>query len=259
MFLCYPFFFTMSATLLLLGGMANSQEQWQLDQAAGKYWYAEGELVYTHDPKENNPGTMMVVPSLEEDITISILPDLEFNDTGKAPVRYAFNRRLEDSDAVFEPWSVEQLEDFSYLDAPQKFVDEFLCNARNDGFVEIEIIDRFAETAHRTFILNGYEDAFAELSTAPQQQEASSGVLGQWSDDSWGEGTTVALVEDQKSLKITYHFPDDSVFESELTEVPHDEGRRFNQNDDPTEWYVLKDDGRLEIRNARGIIRTLEP
>lgn len=56
-----------------------------------------------------------------------------------------------------------------------------------------------------------------------------------------------------------YHFPDNSVFESELTEASYDDGRRFNQNDDPTEWYVLKDDGRLEIRNARGIIRTLVP
>lgn len=257
MLLHSPLFLTVSA-VLLSSGIANLQEQWQLDQAAGEYWYAEDAFVYTHDPKENSPGTMVVIPSLKEGTTIRILPDLEFDDTAKAPVRYTFNRKLEGSGAVFEPWSTEELEDSSYLDAPQKFVDEFLRSARIDGFVEIEIIDRFAKTAHRTFILNGYEDAFVELSIAPQQEEQSE-IIGRWRDHAWGEGTTAFLIEAQNSFMIVYRFPDDSVFESQLTEVSYNDGRRFNQDNDPTEWYILKDSGRLEIRNARGIIRTLAP
>lgn len=171
------FFLTISA-VLLFSGIVNSQEQWQLDQAAGKYWYAEDAFVYTHDPKENNSGTMMVIPLSGENVEINIFPDLEFNNAGKAPARYAFNEELAGSNAVFEPWSLVQSEDFSYLNAPQKFVDEFLSNAHRDGFVEIEIIDKFAETAHRTFVLNGYEDVVAELTAAPAQEEAGSSVLG---------------------------------------------------------------------------------
>lgn len=144
----------------------NTLEDWQLDQAAGNYWSVDGELVLTHDPKENNPGTMFVGPHPQVGVSyvIFVSADLTFDNSGVAPVRYVFNESVEGSDIVFQDWStIEIPEGVQLLQAPDSFADEFASQVPFGGSVEMEIVDSSGEVAHRTFVLDGFRDAWNEL------------------------------------------------------------------------------------------------
>lgn len=142
----------------------NSLESWQLDQAVGNHWYVEDGFVYTNDPEENNPGSMFVIPRANGTYDIAIVPDLNFANDGSTTVRYSFNEELENSDAQFERWSIVEIEEGStILMAPQRFVNEFAAYSRDDGFVEVEMTGNFEGVAHRTFILDGFTEAFDTL------------------------------------------------------------------------------------------------
>lgn len=169
-----PSFCAMFSVFLLLSGKAFTQEQWQIDQAAGKYWYVEDDYLYTYDPKENNPGTMFVIPQEDGRLKILISPDLEYADYTEVPVRYAFNESLENANSTLKNWSTVQISEGVFvLNAPVEFVNQFSTYSQKSGYVEIEIIDKYNEAAHRTFILNGYLEAASEVVESTVDNEDS--------------------------------------------------------------------------------------
>lgn len=133
---------TKTLILLLFSSQGFTQEQWEVDQAAGKYWYAENGYLYTHDPAENNPGTLFVVPQEDGELNIAISPELQYQDVDKVPVKYTFNRDSEQSLAVVENWSTFEMSGgILLLSASAVFVHQFEMYANKDGYIKIEITD----------------------------------------------------------------------------------------------------------------------
>lgn len=166
---------------LLVFGYALAQEQWQLDQAAGEYWYVGRTDVYSYDPKENNPGTIKVIPDENGDITIEIHANLVLNTEEDARVRYAFNEEVLEARPPFEQWEASGIGflGITYVTASPAFVSEFMQQATKDGYVEVEMVDEEGESVFRRFIFQGFADAYnalaADLGVDQVSQVAAGG------------------------------------------------------------------------------------
>lgn len=143
--------------------LSASDEQWKKDQAAGIYWYVGRGGIFTHDPYDNNPGTLVVIPSPENN-EIRIYPDIPFSDEGETRVRYAFEITPEKAGSSFELWPTTfERGVFGYVEVPQEFTTTFIEEARAEGSVILDIADRNGDLATRTFIFDGYDEVYAEL------------------------------------------------------------------------------------------------
>lgn len=167
-----PWYQSVSPKLLFFGvllvlGHALAQEQWQLDQAAGKYWYVGRNDVYSYDPKENNPGTIKVIPDENGGVKIEIHANLVLDTSEDVQVRYAFNGEISDVRPPFERWEASGIGflGITYVIASPAFVSEFMQYAKTDGYVDVEMIDEGGESANRRFIFQGFTQAYNELAT----------------------------------------------------------------------------------------------
>ena len=197
-----PRFYITILVFALFTGKGFAQEQWQVDQAAGKYWYVEGDYLYTYDPKENNPGTMFVILQGDGKLEILISPNLKYADPDKVSVKYAFNKSIHRSKPKSENWATTyNSRGAPVLVAPAKFINEFNIYSQKSGYVEIEITDWQGEVARRTFILDGYSEALSKIiriSTSDEeppvafnehQEWYSGGTLHKATGSSWQQAS----------------------------------------------------------------------
>lgn len=156
-----------SFIVLLLFGKVFAQEQWQLDQAAGKYWYVDKYRLYSHDPKENNPGTIEVIPAELGGIFIKIHANLELNTSVSTKVRYSFNQDIQTADPSFEQWEAEGVGflGVTAVIASRNFLEQFMRWSKTDGFVDVEMTDKNGDAALRRFIFTGFPSAYNELAS----------------------------------------------------------------------------------------------
>lgn len=92
------------------------------------------------------------------------------------------------------------------------------------------------------------------------QETTNENLIGAWSGESLLPGTKMEIVNLDGTPTLFMYFSDNSVLESELVEKKEAGGRRFNQVGDPTEWYVLRDDGYLDaVSSLSGVFNTFPP
>lgn len=92
------------------------------------------------------------------------------------------------------------------------------------------------------------------------QETTRENLIGAWSGESLLPGTRIEIVSVDNIPTLFMYFSDGSVLESKLVETEEAGGRRFNQVDDPTEWYVLKGDGYLDaVSTLSGVFNTFPP
>lgn len=153
--------------LLLVFGKVFAQEQWQLDQAAGKYWYVDTNRVYSYDPKENNPGTIEVIPEENGEINIKVHAELRLDTSVGAKVRYSFNQDIQTANPLPEQWEAQGISFLGLTNvvASQNFVDQFMRLSKTDGFVDIEMTDKNGDAALRRFIFTGFPNTYNELAS----------------------------------------------------------------------------------------------
>ncbi len=111
-----------------------------------------------------------------------------------------------------------------------------------------------------------YSTAFASLillvvmaGVAVGQVTTNENLVGTWSGENLLPGTRIEIAYSDDVPTLFMYFADGSVLESNLVEKKEPGGRRFIQIDDPTEWYVLNDDGYLDAVNERGVFNTFPP
>jgi hypothetical protein len=151
------------AFLALGTAVGTSDENWKEDQAAGNYWYVGRGGIYTHDPYDNNPGTMVVLPSPEKN-EIRIYPDIPFPETGNTDVQYGFGTTPEEADSPIESWPITFEQGvFGYVEVPEELTTMFIDRANAEGYVVLNIADRQGNIATRTFVFEGYAEAYASL------------------------------------------------------------------------------------------------
>jgi hypothetical protein len=111
------------------------------------------------------------------------------------------------------------------------------------------------------FCLTTFAIAVLLFGGATVGQETTKGnLIGAWSGESFLPGTKIEIVSLDGTPTLFMYFSDGSVLESKLVETEEAGGRRFNQVDDPTEWYVLRDDGHLDaVSSLSGVFNTFPP
>ncbi len=153
----------LSFMVLLLSGTVFAQEQWQLDQAVGKYWHVNNAKLFSYSPEENNPGLMMVMVEENGEVHITISAELELGMFAESKVRYSFNRDIQMADPSSEQWQTLNFFGATSVIASQNFIRQFMRWAKADGFVDVEMTDKNGDAALRRFIFKGFPSAYNEL------------------------------------------------------------------------------------------------
>jgi len=161
----YEFFQVLFVLMSLSTVMSASTPQWKVDQNNGNYWGSDGKSLMTHDPYDNNPGTLQIIPS-PEGYEIRIYPDIPFPDNGQTRVRFTFSDGSGQQMGEFESWPITLEQGvFGYVEVPRDFTSTFIKEGINADQVIVEIEDRYGELARRTFIFRDYQKVYNQLSS----------------------------------------------------------------------------------------------
>lgn len=91
-----------------------------------------------------------------------------------------------------------------------------------------------------------------------QTEQEPSNVIGTWIDDRPYAGYTLILSEEGESLVMTRLFTDGSSTKNEMVSQQTTSGIRLGTAQDSEDYYILKPDGSLELRDSMGLIATLQ-
>ncbi len=237
---------------LLLSGKVLAQEQWQLDQAAGKYWHVEKDEVRSFDLKEENPGLIRVAPEKDGKINITILAQLELDMSGDPKVRYSFNQDIQTAGSSSEQWLNFSLFGATQMVASQKFVKQFMHWAEADGFVDVEITDKNGDVALCRFVLTGFANIYNELAS-----ELNIAQIGPNASEGWqiekGRITRVTNVDGQKIKVVVIgrdeepeirFYPDAEFTRNGETRVRADNDRGNLDRFEFSIWSTVLEEGR---------------
>ena len=219
---------TLNLTILLslLFGLAfsqtNQEGRWKLDQQNGNFWYAGESSIFTHDPYDNNPGTLIIV---QTDIgrEIRVYADIALIKWGKTKVRYAFDRNVSRTANNFDDWENIEDDSYGYVLMPSQLVESFISKAQTHQFVTIELIDKYEKAAMRTFVFQGLSVAVETLQAVPKAQSKDRERVFEY-DYTYRKakeksGATSYIFEGESKPPITLSFDGDTNSVADVSEI----------------------------------------